>query len=331
MTVETSTERRRFPGISPRAYEHPADRGALVALRAVPGLPAVLRTMSGALGERRERLLLLASAVRVGPRQFAALDDLRLECAATLDVGPVPEVFVLRNPDPIAMTIGMDTPFIVLSTGLVDLLDTDELRFTIGHEMGHVLSGHAVYRTLLLYLTNASVNLAWFPIGYWGLRAIQLALEEWYRKSELSCDRAGLLCGQDPAAALRTHALLAGATGTDPEELADFLAQSEEYDAAGDIRDSILKLGHLVGRAHPLPALRAAELQRWATSDEYAARLAGEYPRRAYDPEASFTEEFKAAAGAYRDAVASSNDPLAKLVTAAGGRVAEGLSRLRRP
>ncbi|SHN45959.1 M48 family metallopeptidase [Cryptosporangium aurantiacum] len=331
MTAENPAERRQFPGISPRAYEHPADRGALVALRSVPGLPAVLRALSGAVGERRERLLLLASAVKVTPRQFSTVHELRLECAATLDVGPAPEVFVLRNPDPIAMTIGMDTPFLVLSTGLIDLLDTDGLRFTIGHEMGHVLSGHAVYRTLLLHLTSASLNLAWFPIGYWGLRAIQLALEEWYRKSELSCDRAGLLCGQDPAAALRTHALLAGATSTDPEELAEFVAQSREYDAATDIRDSILKLGHLAGRAHPLPALRAAELQRWAAGEEYAARLRGDYPRRADDPDASFAAEVKAAAGAYRDAVASSKDPLAKLVTAAGGAVADGLSRLRRP
>lgn len=331
MTIETTSGRRRFPGISPRAYEHPADRGALVALRSVPGLPAVLRALSGAVGERSERLLLLASAVKVTPQQFREVHELRLECAAALDIDPLPDVFVLRDPQPIAMTIGLDQPFLVLSTGLIDLLDTDGLRFTIGHEMGHVLSGHAVYRTLLLYLTGLTVNFAWFPIGYWGLRAIQMALEEWYRKSELSCDRAGLLVGQDPSAALRVHALLAGAMSTGPAELADFLAQSTEYDGGGDIRDSILKLGHLLGRSHPLPALRAAELQRWAASDEYAARLAGDYPRRAADSETSFTDEVKAAAGAYKDAVTSSRDPLARLVSAAGGAVSSGWDRLRRP
>jgi Zn-dependent protease with chaperone function len=331
MTVEVSSARRRFPDISPRAYEHPADRGALVALRAVPGLPAVLRALSGAVGERSERLLLLASAVKVTPRQFSEIYALRNECADTLDVGTVPEIFVIRDPDPVAMTIGMDEPFLVLSTGLIELLDVDGLRFVIGHEMGHVLSGHAVYRTLLLYLTGASLNFAWFPIGYWGLRAIQMALEEWYRKSELSCDRAGLLCGQSAAVALRVHALLAGAVRTGPDELADFLAQSDEYDGGGDIRDSVLKLGHLLGRSHPLPALRAAELQRWAASDEYTTILGGAYPRRDGDRDASFTDEVKAAAGAYKDAVASSRDPLARLVTAAGGAVSSGWDRLRRP
>jgi Zn-dependent protease with chaperone function len=331
MTVETISGRRRFPEISPRAYEHPADRGALVALRAVPGLPAVLRAMSGAVGERSERLLLLASAVRVTELQVREVNELRLECARALDVDPVPDVFVIRDPQPVAMAIGLDQPFLVLSTGLVELLDTDGLRFAIGHEMGHVLSGHAVYRTLLLYLTGLTLNFAWFPIGYWGLRAIQLALEEWYRKSELSCDRAGLLCGQDAAAALRVHALLAGAVSTGPEELTEFLSQSEEYDGGGDIRDSILKLGHLLGRSHPLPALRAAELQRWAGGEEYQRILGGDYPRREGDAQTSFAAEVKAAAGAYKDAVSSSRDPLAKLVTAAGGAVSSGWDRLFRP
>jgi hypothetical protein len=158
-----------------------------------------------------------------------------------------------------------------------------------------------------------------------------MALEEWYRKSELSCDRAGLLCGQDAAVALRVHALLAGAMSTGPEELDDFLAQADEYDGGGDIRDSVLKLGHLLGRSHPLPALRAAELQRWAAGDEYATILGGNYPRREGDRDTSFATEFKAAAGAYKDAVASSRDPLARLVTAAGGAVSNGWDRFRRP
>jgi hypothetical protein len=158
-----------------------------------------------------------------------------------------------------------------------------------------------------------------------------VALEEWYRKSELSCDRAGLLCGQDAAAALRVHALLAGAPSTEPEELADFLAQSEEYDSGGDIRDSLLKLGHLLGRTHPLPALRAAELQRWAASDEYQRILGGDYPRRGSDRDASFTDEVKAAASAYKENISNSKDPLAKLVTNVGGAVSNGFERLFRP
>ena len=73
---------------------------------------------------------------------------------------------------PNAMTLGSDKPFIVITTGLVDLLDAEEHRYVIGHELGHVLSGHAVYRTMLYHLTRLATRLAWFAIGYIGLRVI---------------------------------------------------------------------------------------------------------------------------------------------------------------
>ena len=219
--------RIRFPDISPRAYEHPADRGALVALRAIPGFDAVLKAVSAAIGERSVRLLFLASAIRVSPRQYPLLHQMLNECATALDVQPVPELYVQQSPLPTAMTVGLDRPLIVISTGMLDLVDDDGLRFVIGHEVGHVLSGHAVYRTMLLQLINIATSIQWMPIGYWGIRAIIQGLNEWYRKSELSCDRAGLLCGQDPKAALRVHASLAGAQNPDEMDVAGFLDQAD--------------------------------------------------------------------------------------------------------
>ena len=90
------------------------------------------------------------------------------------------------------MTIGLDKPIIVISTGTLELVDDEGLRFVLGHEVGHVLSGHAVYRTMLLQLINIATAIQWLPIGAWGVRAIIFGLNEWFRKSELSCDRAGL-------------------------------------------------------------------------------------------------------------------------------------------
>ncbi|WP_279581763.1 M48 family metallopeptidase [Fodinicola feengrottensis] len=275
--AKSLSDRARFPGISPRAYEHPADRGALVALRSVPGFDKVLRAISGAVGERSVRLLALASHIRVSPRQYPVLDQLRNETATTLDITPVPEMFVVRDPVPQAMAIGLDTPIITITTGLLELCDEDGLRFVIGHEMGHVLSGHALYRTMLLWLIQLAQNFAWLPLGYWGLRAIIMGLQEWFRKSELSCDRAGLLCVQDAKAALRVHAVLAGSTDPDEMDVSGFLGQAEEYESGGDIRDSILKLLHLSGQTHPLAAMRAAELQKWAGSEAYERILAGDY------------------------------------------------------
>ena len=93
---------------------------------------------------------------------------------------------------------------------------------------------------MLLQLINIATSIQWMPIGYWGIRAIIQGLNEWYRKSELSGDRAGLLCGQDPEAALRVHATPAGAQNPDEMDVAGFLDQATEYTTTGDVRDSLL-------------------------------------------------------------------------------------------
>ncbi|WP_026425305.1 M48 family metallopeptidase [Actinokineospora inagensis] len=317
--VSRSTTRVRFPRISPRAYEHPADRGAMAGLRAIPGLSDVLKTAAGLFTERGERLMALASSIRVGEKQYPKLNQLRLDCAETLDLDTVPNVFVERNPDAQALTIGIDEPFIVLTTGLVEALDTESLRFVIGHEMGHVLSGHAVLRTLLVRLVNLQATISFVPMGALGLRAIIAALREWFRKAELTADRAGLLAGQDPAAALRAHVYLAGGTDLTQIDLPSFLQQAKEYEEVDDIRDSIHKLRNVEGMNHPFAVVRAAQLQRWAASDDYRTILTAQYPRRDTDtPTKDFADDLKSAASSYKESFTQSTDPLTTLLTTVG-------------
>ena len=318
---ELGRGRIRFPDLSPRAYEHPADRGALVALRAIPGFDSVLKAVSGAVGERSIRLLYLASAIRVSPRQYPDLHQMITECATTLDLQPIPELYIQQDPTPNAMAIGLDKPIIVITTGMLHLLDEDGIRFTIGHEVGHVLSGHAVYRTMMLQLIGIAQSIQWMPIGAWGIRAILLGLNEWFRKSELSCDRAGLLCVQDPQAVLRVHASLAGAINPDEMDVAGFLDQAKDYQERGDVRDSVLKLLQISGQSHPMAALRAAELQQWAAGTEYQQILAGTYPRRSADKDAPMTDDVKAAAASYQEMFKTSSDPLFKVVGKFGSAV----------
>ncbi|MET1006191.1 MAG: M48 family metallopeptidase [Propionibacteriaceae bacterium] len=333
MTRAIGAARTRFPDISPRAWEHPADRGALVALRAIPGFDQVLKAISGAFGERSVRLLFLATSIRVSPRQYPQLHQLINECSTTLDLQPIPELFVTRDPNPQAMTIGLDKPVIVVSTGMLDLVDYEGMRFIIGHEVAHVVSGHAVYRTMLLQLISLSQSINWLPLGAWGIRALILALNEWFRKSELSCDRAGLLCVQDPRTVLRVHASMAGAQDPDEMDVAGFLDQASDYETSGDIRDSLLKILQVTDQTHPLAALRAAELQRWAAGPDYRAILSGEYPRRSEDKNAPMSEDVKAAAASYKETFQTSSDPLFKVVgkvgSVAGGVGGFAANRMR--
>src|SRR3954452_12358525 len=183
--------RATLRNISSRAWEHPADRGALVALRKLKGFDTVVKLMSGLINERAVRLLYLGSAIRVDERSFPQLHRALNDAASTLDAELVPELFVQADPTFNAITIGLDRPIIVVNSALVDLLDEDELRWVLAHELGHALSGHAVYRTILLRLMNMSGVFYAVPLGGLGLRMIIAGLMEWRRKSELSADRAG--------------------------------------------------------------------------------------------------------------------------------------------
>ena len=314
MTSVPDRARVRLTGISSRAYEHPADRSALVALRKLSGFDVLLSKLFGLINERALRLTFLAGAVKVSERQFPHIYALVRDGAYILDLPDVPDCFVIQSPIVNAMAIGRDRPFVVITTGLVNLHDEEELRFVVGHELGHILSGHAVYRTMMLILIQLATRIAWMPIGYLGLRAIIWGLEEWFRKSELSCDRAGLLAGQDVEAARR--ALMKTAGGSRMSELSHdaFHAQAREYDAVPDVRDGLLKLLQLEGNTHPFAVVRFAELDRWAADGDYATILAGNYPRREDDADASVSEEIRAAAKSYQESWNRTADPFVGLV-----------------
>jgi len=305
--------------ISSRDWEHPADQGALVALRKLKGFDTVVKLMSGLINERAVRLLFLGSAIRVDERSFPQLHRSLLEAGSVLDAEVVPELYVQADPTFNAMTIGLERPIIVLNSGLVDLLDEEELRFVLAHELGHALSGHAVYRTILLRLLSMSGVLTTIPLGGLGLRMIIAALMEWVRKSELSADRAGLLATQDPAVGYRALMKLAGGGHLSDLDQTSFFEQGAEYDGAVDIRDSVLKLLLLERRSHPMTVSRASELRRWVDSGAYTAILAGEYPTRDTDDQAKVSEAAQEAARSYATTFRDTQDTLGRLVHDAAG------------
>ncbi|MFE1859885.1 M48 family metallopeptidase [Streptomyces anandii] len=325
-----SRQRRRFPGISSRAYEHPADRSALVALRKLTGFDTVFKALSGLLPERSLRLLFLSDSVRVSDQQFAHLNDMLRDACYILDLEKVPPMYVNQDPQPNAMCIGLDEPIIVVTTGLVELLDEEEMRAVVGHEVGHALSGHAVYRTILLFLTTLAVRVAWIPLGNLAIMAIVTALREWFRKSELSADRAGLLAGQDLQASMRGLMKLAGGNHLHEMNVDAFLEQADEYEAGGDLRDSVLKILNVLPRTHPFATVRAAELKKWAASRDYQRLMDGHYPRRDEDKDASVGDSFRESAAHYANHVKTSKDPLMKLVSDLAGGAGDIGGRVRR-
>ena len=193
---------RILTDIAPRAWEHPADRAALAALRKIPVFDDVLRKLFGFFGEKPIRLAFLASSVRVSERQFPRVWSLYKDVLRTLDAPKEYPLFVSQTPIVNAGAYGMDEPFIILNSGTVKLLDDDQLSYVMGHELGHIMSDHVLYRTMTAILLELARM--GFPIVGLAARAILVALLEWSRKSELSSDRAGLLAIQDPQKVMGT-------------------------------------------------------------------------------------------------------------------------------
>ncbi|MBI4540443.1 MAG: M48 family metallopeptidase [Gemmatimonadetes bacterium] len=295
---ESMKARRILSDISPTAWEHPADRAALNALRKLPAFDEILRKLFGLLGERPVRLAFQANAVRVSSQQFPRIHELYVDVCRTLDAPGDYGVFVSQTPFANAGAFGMDRPFIILNSGTIQLLDDDELSFVLAHELGHIMSGHALYRTLLVILIRLAER--GFPLVGLAARAVLVALLEWYRKSEVSCDRAGLLAVQDPQIALRAMLKLAGGGKAEEMNLDEFIQQAEEYRSGGDLVDAVFKVLNLLGATHPFYVLRVSELRGWIESGEYERILRGEYPRRGQE-DRSYLDDLSAAAKTYAE------------------------------
>jgi hypothetical protein len=308
-------ETRTLTNIAPIAWEHPADRAALNTLRALPGFDEVLRKVMGLIGERGVRHLFTANAVRVGPRQRPKLDALYAEVLATMDWPNRPDLYVTQTPFANAMAVGFENPFIVVNSGAIGLLTPEEQRVILGHELGHIMSGHATYTTLAILL----LNIGFSNIPGLGLIAlpIQLALLEWYRKAELSADRAGLLATQDPTASMNLFLKFAGGTTSDDEvNLEEFLIQAQEYETGGTALDSMFKALNVAFRTHPFNTVRAGELQRWVQSGAYERIIGGDYPHR-NDDDRPLADDYAEAAGYYGQQARSAVDQVADVLRGA--------------
>lgn len=315
-------KRTHFPDINPKSWEHPADRAALTALRKVPGLDVVLQKFIGATTERSLRLIHLASAVRVTERQFPKVHRLHLEACGIFNVANPPELFVTQTPILNAQAVGVENPFIVLNSSMIDALSEEELLSVIAHELGHCLSGHVLYKTLLALLLRFSTLMTAIPLGGISLMAIIAALREWDRKSELSADRAGLLVVQDPQVSYTLLMKMAGGSRVEQMDTNEFFLQAAEYGKGGSMADSIYKLLNLLWQSHPFPVLRLTELKTWVDDGSYGKIIGGDYIRHDAAAQRTAAEEFREARRVYAEDIASSDDPLVDLfrsVTGAAG------------
>lgn len=295
--------RRTFPEIAAVTWEHPADRAALQALRTVPGFDDAVRKILGILGgEQGIRLVFQGNAVRVGPEQFPKLWTTHVELCTTFDWPAVPELYVTQTPVFNAGAYGIDHPFVVLHSAALELLDDDETRAVLAHELGHVMSGHTLYTTIAAILALVSLGVLSAIAGI-ALLPLRLAFLEWSRKSELSADRAGLLGCQDIVVAQRLAMKMAGGGRGEAFNaqlnVEAFMAQAHAYTTEHEGLDIAYKILNSLALSHPMHTVRAAELQRWVAAGDYDRIMRREYVRRGAEAADRPLRDDLAAAGHY--------------------------------
>jgi Zn-dependent protease with chaperone function len=273
-------------GLRPQAYEHPSDKSTLDALQRMSSLDTLVRKCNEFGLERLLRVQLMGSYLRATQDSFPDLYRLIKEGCEVLDIPKQPQLY-LQPGGLNAFTAGVEKPIIVLNAGLVDQLSEDQLRFVIGHELGHIKSGHVLYYQIAVLLPIIAQVIDTATLGLGGLLSIglQVALVRWQRMSELTADRAGLLACQDVNAAIGAMIHLAGlpAKLADNVNTEDFIAQARDFEAYdSDKLDWIAKILSGMGQTHPWTVMRAHEFLKWIDAGAYDQLL--KEPRGANAP-----------------------------------------------
>jgi Zn-dependent protease with chaperone function len=258
---------RALGGLSVDEFRHPSDQKATDALKKIPGIDKLFTKILEIGFERLFYVENIASNLRVTPKMFPRLHRSLTWACKILDV-PEPEMYVTVDPVPNAWTYGHTKPFINVTSGLIDMLTDEELFFVIGHEAGHIKSGHVLYGTMARNIAAVVALLGEMTLGVGALlgRGLVIALLEWYRCAELTADRAALLCVQDLEPARDTFMKLAGGTTRLAAEMdrEEFIRQVTEYEEVDRTTlDRAYKVLLTLGRTHPFAMQRAKELDVW--------------------------------------------------------------------
>jgi Zn-dependent protease with chaperone function len=261
-------------GLRADHFRHPLDLEATANLKQLSGLDVLVRNLLGPVAEQYFYLENIAASVLVSDRQLPDLHNLLIEACKILDLDP-PQLYVRQHPAPNAYTFAMrgKQPFIVVHTSLLDLLTPEEIQAVIAHELGHLKCEHGVYLTLANILVLAAGQLPW---GASVAQSLQMQLMEWVRCAEFSCDRAALLATQNPRVVASVLMKLAGGSPILASQLNldAFLAQARAYDAiSNDQIGEVLKQAMTAQLSHPVPVLRAREIDRWGSSQAYQSLL----------------------------------------------------------
>lgn len=249
-------------------FIHPEDAAALRQLESIPGFPALVKKILSLGFEELQYGLNMATAIRLSPTQLPNLYNHLPPICKKLGIQE-PEFYLQMNPMPNAFTFGDTRIFITITSGLVEMMEGEELDAVIAHECGHIVCHHVLYHSIAQIIFSGAASLG--ILGHLAM-PIQLALLYWSRKSELSCDRCGSVI-TSPEVITRVMARLSGGPRSITQEInfEEWARQADKYDEIKNenLWNKSLQIYAIAKEDHPFAAVRVREILKWGQSSQY--------------------------------------------------------------
>lgn len=262
----------------PSEYEHPFDREALDRLENTRGLDLLTQKVLDAGLESYLRIKYTGDNLQITARTIPEIHSTLVEACKIMGMKEIPELYLMLEDKIQSFSSGQKRKMIVISSGSVDLLNKEELLFLLGRELGHIRSNHVVYREMGDSLALVSQIISDLTLGVGNLLSmpIKIALMHWYRMSEFTADRAGLLICQDPEVATQALIKMAGLPakyyGTFSTE--EFKRQANSFSEI-EVKTFNKFIRFLASYENPQPftVIRGAQLFKWVENGEYTRVL----------------------------------------------------------
>lgn len=255
--------------IKPSEFIHPEDAAALKQLEGIPGFTILGKKILEYGYEKIFYGKLLASAIRLSPTQLPQIYRYLPPICDMLEMEE-PEFYLEMNPIPNAYTFGDTYKFICVTSGLIEMLSSEEITAVLAHECGHILCRHTLYYTMINVLMNEAINNF---ISKDLAETLSIALYYWRRKSELSCDRVAAVIS-NPEIVTKVMVRLSGGSKflTSNINIEEWIVQADEYDKLYNDKglwNKLINLYNTIPLDHPFAAVRVREIIKWGNSNQY--------------------------------------------------------------
>ena len=267
-------ERKELVMLNPREYEHPWDKTALDKLKGTPGLENLTKEFYKHGLERVLRVQYTGSYLKVTDTHFPEVKEDLKEVCNIINLSNIPDLYIENDFGINGFAVGAEKPMIVITRRAIDWLSHEELLGLLGHEAGHIKSMHMLYHDMAQIIPTIGDLISGSTLGIGKMVAVGLeaALYYWYRMSELTADRAGLLACQDNESYTKLLMKLAGLPKKYYKkiETEEFIKQAREFEGFNyDNYDKVAKAATIMWQQHPWTVQRASELLKWIDSGAY--------------------------------------------------------------